>query len=137
MPAPTRHPLANYPSRDETECVVRIRALRRGLQWRTCDGRARLTVPGMTLDAQGNIYATAGSGALAGIYVFGPRGEQLALITTPGEPSNCVFGIGNEASTLYITGAGPRPTGPGKRSYALYRVQLAIPGYHVIPPAKG
>lgn len=94
-------------------------------------------IDGMTLDVQGNIYATAGSGALAGIYVFGPQGKQLALITTPGEPSNCVFGIGDEASTLYITGAGPRPTGPGKRPYALYRVRLAIPGYHVFPPAKG
>lgn len=93
-------------------------------------------IDGMTLDVQGNIYATAGSGPLSGIYVFGPQGQQLALITTPGEPSNCVFGVGDEANTLYITGAGPRTTGAGKRPYALYRVPLKIPGYHVFPAPK-
>lgn len=71
MPAPTRHPLANYPSRDETECVVRIRALRRGLQWRACDGRARLTVPGMTLDAH-----------------CGDRLRVLATASRPAPPGN-------------------------------------------------
>ncbi len=100
-------------------------------------GPHRRGIDGMTLDMKGNIYATAGSGPLAGIYVFGPQGEQLATILTPGEPSNCVFGIGEEASTLYITGLGPKPTDPdAKRRYALYRVRLNTPGYHVFPPAK-
>lgn len=90
-------------------------------------------IDGMTLDVEGNIYATAGNGPLAGIYVFGPQGEQLARIITPGEPSNCVFGVDDEARTLYITGAGPPVTGGAKRPYALYRVPLAIAGYHVFP----
>ena len=99
-------------------------------------GSNRRGIDGMTLDRQGNIYATAGSGSGAGIHVFGPKGQHLALVATPGEPSNCVFGIGNEANTLYITGAGPLPTqnGAAKRPYALYRIGLAIPGYHVYPP---
>ena len=97
-------------------------------------GPERRGIDGMTLDVEGNIYATAGSGAEAGIYVFGPQGQQLAFIATPGSPSNCVFGVGDEARTLYITGAGPEPaSGGAKRPYALYRVSLAKPGYHVFP----
>ncbi len=97
-------------------------------------GPQRRGIDGMTLDVQGDIYATAGGGAEAGIFVFGPRGEHLAWIATPGEPSNCVFGIGKEAATLYITGAGPQPKTAGtKRPYALYRVGLTIAGFHVYP----
>jgi gluconolactonase len=93
-------------------------------------------IDGMTLDEKGNIYATAGGGAEGGIYVFGPQGENLAFLPTPGDPSNCVFGIGPEASTLYITAAGPKQAGAvGKPRYALYRIRLNIPGYHVFPPA--
>lgn len=99
-------------------------------------GPHRRGIDGMTLDVQGNIYATAGSGADAGIFVFGPLGETLAHIATPGEPSNCTFGIGPQVSTLYITGAGPRSAGSGKRPYALYRVWLNVAGYHVFPPAN-
>ena len=91
----------------------------------------------MTLDVKGNIYATAGSGPAAGIYVFGPKGEHLAVVNTPGEPSNCVFGVDDEASVLYITGAGPKPADMVmKRPYALYRVRLKNAGYHVFPPAR-
>jgi sugar lactone lactonase YvrE len=99
-------------------------------------GPNRRGIDGMTLDRQGNIYATAGSGTQAGIYVFGPAGQHLAYVATPGDPSNCVFGIGKEASTLYITGAGPQPAknGDAKRPYALYRIGLNIPGYHAFPP---
>ncbi|MBI3839999.1 MAG: SMP-30/gluconolactonase/LRE family protein [Planctomycetia bacterium] len=100
-------------------------------------GPNRRGIDGMTLDRQSNIYATAGSDAEAGIYVFGPEGQHLAFIATPGDPSNCVFGIGKEASALYITGAGPQPAqnAGAKRPYALYRIGLTIPGYHVFPPA--
>jgi sugar lactone lactonase YvrE len=97
-------------------------------------GSERRGIDGMTLDVEGNIYATAGSGAEAGIYVFGPEGQQLAFIATPGSPSNCVFGIGDEARTLYITGAGPRAAdASGKAPYGLFRITLAVPGYHVFP----
>ncbi len=93
-------------------------------------------IDGMTLDTDGNIYATAGSGEKAGIYVFGPEGEQLAFIPTPGDPTNCVFGGGSEreSKTLYITANGPKPEESGKpRRYALYRIRLAKTGHHLVP----
>ncbi|HEY2894609.1 MAG TPA: SMP-30/gluconolactonase/LRE family protein [Pirellulales bacterium] len=97
-------------------------------------GGERRGIDGMTLDMAGNIYATAGSGSEAGIYVFGPEGEQRAFIPMPGSPSNCVFGIGDAAKTLYITGAGPEPKGSqSKPAYGLYRIGLTTPGYHVFP----
>jgi sugar lactone lactonase YvrE len=98
------------------------------------DFGANRGIDGMTIDIRGNIYATAGSGPAAGIYVFGPQGEERAFIATPAEPSNCVFGSGPESATLYITGAGPtKPQAGAKRTYALYRVVLKTPGYHVFP----
>jgi gluconolactonase len=91
-------------------------------------------IDGMTLDTQGNIYATAGGGDSGGIYVFGPNGEHLAFIPTPGGPTNCVFGVGPEAKTLYITAAGPdKPVGDAKPKYGLYRIGLNVAGYHVWP----
>ena len=69
--APTRHPLANYPPRDETECLVRIRALRRGTQWGTCDGLARLSIPGAPLDTH-----------------CGDRLRVLAVASRPVPPGN-------------------------------------------------
>jgi sugar lactone lactonase YvrE len=99
-------------------------------------GPNRRGIDGMTLDQQGNIYATAGSGSEAGVYVFGTGGEPLAFIATPGDPTNCVFGIGDEAATLYITAAGPKAMKTeSKPRYALYRIPLTIPGYHVFPSA--
>lgn len=89
-------------------------------------------IDGMTLDQHGNVYATAGSGSKAGIYVFSAAGKPLAFIATPGDPTNCVFGLGDEAKTLYITGAGPREAGQPQR-YALFRIPLAIEGHRVFP----
>lgn len=80
-------------------------------------------IDGMTLDAQGNIYATAGKGNLSGIYVFAPNGKHLAFIHTPGLPTNCVFGTGSESNTLYITCAGPKEEGKPQR-FALCRIKL-------------
>jgi sugar lactone lactonase YvrE len=94
-------------------------------------------IDGMTLDMAGNIYATAGTGPLAGVYVFGSQGQPLAFISMPGDPTNCVFGVGLEATTLYVTAAGPGALRPnGKRAYGLYRIRLAHPGYHVFPQPK-
>lgn len=87
-------------------------------------------IDGMTFDTEGNVYATAGSGERAGIYVFSPEGKHLALLKLPGDPTNCVFGGGPEANILYITAAAPKEQG-GK--YALYRVPLKTRGYHVVP----
>ena len=88
-------------------------------------------IDGMTLDKQGNIYATAGTGAKAGIYVFSPEGKNLALLATPGDPTNCEFGGGDDSKTLYITAALAKPTPAGK--FGLYRAKLAKEGYHVVP----
>jgi sugar lactone lactonase YvrE len=94
----------------------------------------RRGIDGMTLDVEGNIYATAGSGDQAGVYVFSPQGRTLALIPTPGDPTNCVFGIGPESTTLYVTAAvGGPASADGKRAYGLYRIRLAKAGYHVFP----
>lgn len=82
-------------------------------------------IDGMTLDREGRIYATAGSGEQGGIWVFSPEGQVLALIPTPGEPTNCVFGGGEEANYLYIT------AGTGKdNKYGLFRIQLKTTGHH-------
>jgi gluconolactonase len=92
-------------------------------------------IDGMTLDQQGNIYATAGSGETAGVYVFSSRGAPLAFIPTPGDPTNCEFGFGDQEKILFITAAGPQPAAGAPRHFALYQIALAIPGYHVWPKA--
>ena len=86
-------------------------------------------IDGMTLDSRGNIYATAGTGELAAVYVFSPEGKNLALIPTPGDPTNCAFGGGKDNSTLYITSAISRDGG-GK--YGLFRIKLNAEGFAVV-----
>lgn len=87
-------------------------------------------IDGMTLDKQGNIYATAGTGDKAGIYVFSPEGKPLAFLATPGDPTNCEFGGGDDSRTLYITAALSKPTDKGK--FGLYRAKLAKEGNHAV-----
>jgi gluconolactonase len=82
-------------------------------------------VDGMAADVKGNVYATAGTGKLAGVYVFSPEGKQLAFLPTPGDPTNCVFG-GKDRKTLYVTG--------GK---SLYRIPLKVEGFAVYWPKDG
>ena len=86
-------------------------------------------IDGMTLDRKGNIYATAGTGDKAGIYVFSPEGKHLAFIPTPGDPTNCCFGGGEENGTLYITAANSKEAGT---KYGLFRIKLSAQGYHVV-----
>jgi gluconolactonase len=77
-------------------------------------------IDGMTIDAEGNVYATAGSGDKAGIWVFTRDGELLAWFATPGDPTNCTFGGGEEKNVLYVTTALPgEPT-----KYGLTRIEL-------------
>lgn len=72
-------------------------------------------IDGMTLGRDGLIYATAGTGQKAGIYIFTSAGEQKGFIPTPGDPTNCCFGA--DGATLYITaGAGPK--------FGLYRIRV-------------
>jgi gluconolactonase len=88
---------------------------------------------GMCVDVRGNLYLTVGIARRRGVYVIDPAGKELAYISTgsaqpgaepAGVPSNCEFGIGPEANTLYVT-----------IDKSLYRIRLKIDGYH-IPWAK-
>ena len=79
----------------------------------------QLGVDGMTVDVEGHIYAAVRSAERFGIVVYTPDGDELAYIPTPDLPTNCCFGRGSQAATLYVT------AGTG-----LYRIQLNIPGYH-------
>jgi gluconolactonase len=84
-------------------------------------------IDGMTLDTEGRIYATAGTGPRAGVYVFDPQGRPLAFIATPGDPTNCVFGGGDDSSTLYVTAAlSPQPG----TKHGLFRIRLRTRGFH-------
>jgi sugar lactone lactonase YvrE len=84
-------------------------------------GPGKRGIDGMTMDAAGNVYATAGRGAEGGVYVFDPEGRRLAFIPTPGDPTNCVFGGPSDPGALYITAQGP--PGP-RRRYGLFRLRL-------------
>jgi gluconolactonase len=79
----------------------------------------KLGVDGLTVDAEGRIYAAVRSDDRFGIRVYTPEGTEIASLPTPTLPTNCCFGIGEERSTLYITAGG-----------GLYRVRLKGAGYH-------
>jgi gluconolactonase len=53
---------------------------------------------GMTVDAQGNVFATVPGG----VAIFTPFGKQLGLLATGDRTSNCEFG-GEDGSTLFMT----------------------------------
>ncbi|MFT5031128.1 MAG: gluconolactonase [Candidatus Binatia bacterium] len=76
-------------------------------------------VDGMAIDVKGNIYAAVRMASRHGIVVFSPTGKERAFIPTAELPTNCCFGIGDEASTLYVTSGG-----------GLYRIPLKIEGFH-------
>lgn len=71
---------------------------------------------GMTLDVDGNIYLTAGSGSQAGVHIFSPTGEQIGFVPTPDIAGNCTFG-GPDLQTLYIAA-----------SSSLHAIRTSIPG---------
>lgn len=70
------------------------------------------TADGMTIDAAGNLYATAGRG----VVVLDPEGQLWGALSVPEQPSNCTFG-GPDRRTLYVTAR-----------TSLYAVQMTIPG---------
>ncbi|MGH7127484.1 MAG: SMP-30/gluconolactonase/LRE family protein [Planctomycetaceae bacterium] len=76
-------------------------------------------VDGMTLDAEGNLYAAVRKTGRHGIIVYRPDGAERAYIPTQDLPTNCCFGRGEDAKTLYVT------AGTG-----LYCIRLNIEGYH-------
>lgn len=82
---------------------------------------------GMSIDTEGNLYASAGMNQLrgtsetldnkAGVYVISPQGKLLQFIPIPEDfITNNAFG-GQDMTTLYVTA--------GKN---LYKVQTKIPG---------
>ena len=98
-------------------------------------GMGRRGIDGMAIDTKGNIYATAGKGRDAGVFVFGPDGEQLAVIRVPDIPTNCTFGGPNDPRALYIT-AQVVDEESGKTSFGLYRIRVAYDGHWVFPKVK-
>jgi len=81
----------------------------------------QLGIDGMTVDKAGHIYAAVRSDQRNGIVVYQPDGTEVAYIKVPELPTNCVFGRGGDAKTLYITAGG-----------GFYRIKLAIPGHHSV-----
>lgn len=75
---------------------------------------------GITVDTDGNIYATIPAPAeRMGVHVYAPNGAELAFIPVPQAPSNVTFGRGADINMLYITAR----TG-------LYRIRLNRSGHH-------
>jgi len=84
---------------------------------------------GMCVDEKGHVYLTARDPSRPGVMVVNPDGKEVAFIPTGpanqtsatpvGLPSNVEFGIGPEASTLYIT-----------VDKSLYRIPLKVKGHH-------
>ena len=88
---------------------------------------------GMCVDSDGNVYLTARGLKRPGVLVLDPKGTEVGFIPTGpanqsadsksppvGLPSNVEFGIGAEASVLYVT-----------VDVSLYRIPLKTRGYHV------
>src|SRR5262245_50713417 len=89
-------------------------------------GKGGRGIDGMCVDAGGLIYAAAGRVAdgNAGVWVFNPDGKKLAVVPTPEDPTNCVFG-GPDRTTLYVTA--------GK---SLYRISTGVEGFAVYWPSS-
>ncbi|WP_413430833.1 sulfatase-like hydrolase/transferase [Crateriforma spongiae] len=66
-------------------------------------GMGRRGIDGMCVDQFGNVYATAGKGNDAGVYVFGPDGEQLAVLPVPDVPTNCCLMSVDDQTFLLVT----------------------------------
>ncbi|MEZ6042773.1 MAG: SMP-30/gluconolactonase/LRE family protein [Planctomycetaceae bacterium] len=63
-------------------------------------------IDGMTIDSHGRIFAAVRCESRFGIGVFDLQGKELDFLTTSELPTNCSFGVGNDAGTLYITAGG-------------------------------
>lgn len=79
-------------------------------------------IDGMSIDVQGNLYATAGQGKTGGVYIFTAEGKKIGFIPTPETPTNCVFG-GADRKMLYVTAG-----------RSLYRIHLDSEGFAVFWP---
>ena len=63
-------------------------------------------IDGMAVDASGRIFAAVRSEKRFGIAVYNPAGTELDFLKTPTLPTNCIFGVGQDSKTLYITAGG-------------------------------
>jgi len=77
---------------------------------------------GLTVDVEGNLYVAVRDLTRHGIYVYTPRGKELAYIPTPQVPTNVGFGRGQESNTLYITAESD-----------LLRIKVKKKGYQLPP----
>jgi len=85
-------------------------------------------IDGMTLDADGRIWATAGTKEKAGIYVFMPDAKRrtarlVTFVAMDEDPTNCTFG-GPGRNVLYVT-----------TTASLYRIRTSVRG-DKSPPGK-
>jgi gluconolactonase len=96
------------------------------------DFQERKGCDGMCVDTDGNLYLTVRDAGRPGVMVIDPQGKEIAFIPTGpagqkidvehppvGLPSNVEFGIGDEASTLYVT-----------VDLSLYSIRLKSAGHH-------
>ena len=75
---------------------------------------------GMTVDEDGNLYVaiSAVEAKNNGIYVFSPKGEQIAMLPTPEGAVNVDFGRGADSNVLYVA-----------CEHGLYKIRLQHSGY--------
>jgi gluconolactonase len=79
-------------------------------------------IDGMSIDVNGDLFATAGQGKTGGVYIFTPTGKRIGFIPTPETPTNCVFG-GADRKMLYVTAG-----------RSLYRIHVNAEGFAVFWP---
>lgn len=72
---------------------------------------------GITIDADGNLYAAVQSDRYPGVRVFSAAGELLAMLPMPERPSNLALTTLHEQPFLYVTA-----------STGLYRIRTRLPG---------
>jgi gluconolactonase len=85
-------------------------------------------IDGMALDAEGRVWATAGTQEKAGIYVLAPDARRATaklaqFIPMPEDPTNCTFG-GKDRDVLYIT-----------TTKSVFRIRTGVKG-QASPPGK-
>ena len=75
----------------------------------------------------GNLYVAVRAESRPGVYVYSPKGEELARIPTPELPTNVGFGRGSESKTLYVTYGNSATGGSG----VLARIRVEQEGYQL------
>lgn len=63
-------------------------------------------IDGMTVAADGHLWAAVRAEDRFGIAKFDTSGHELFFIATPDLPTNCCFGKGTEQGVLYVTAGG-------------------------------